>query len=170
MEIWKDIVGYEGLYQVSSLGRIKSLNWKRETILKEAINQWGHKRICLSKNNKRMNFFVHRLVAEAFVSNPKRLPCINHIDGEPTNNHVLNLEWCDQKHNVNHAYDNDLTTCNKKITLLNLDTKETIHFRSKKQASIFLGKYPTYLTYHLSKGKKFLCGYEVLTEENETNR
>lgn len=108
-EIWKDIPGYEGLYQVSNLGRIKSM--KRYTkipnairIEKEKILKLGKRNgyyvINLCKKNKRKSYQVHRLVAQAFIQNPKNKPYINHIDYDPTNNKVKNLEWCTQKENV----------------------------------------------------------------------
>ena len=109
MEIWKDILGYEGLYQVSSYGRIKSLSRKRNNgldktiILKENINNKGYKRINLHKNKKMKSYLVHRLVAQAFIPNPNNYPIINHKDENPSNNHVSNLEWCTYKYNNNYG-------------------------------------------------------------------
>lgn len=114
-EEWKDIQGYEGLYQVSNLGRVKSLeritkipNAKR--IEKEKIRKLGTRNgyfvINLMKNNKRKSFQVHRLVAEAFIDNPQDKPFVNHIDYNKKNNNVYNLEWCTQKENVHHSIKN----------------------------------------------------------------
>lgn len=104
-EIWKDIEGYEGYYQVSNLGRIKSFQkWKQascpdEYILKPTFNNRGYSQVMLYKNTKKKKFLVHRLVAQAFVSNPKNLPHINHIDENIQNNSADNLEWCTPQYN-----------------------------------------------------------------------
>lgn len=108
-EIWKDIKGYEGKYQVSNLGNVKSLcynNTKISKLLgiyKNKNNDNGYYFTPLSKNGKPKNFFIHRLVAEAFISNPNNLPCVNHIDEDKSNNKVDNLEWCSYKYNVNYG-------------------------------------------------------------------
>lgn len=100
-EIWKDIEGYEGLYQVSNLGRVKSL--RRNIILKSKIERNGYERVILSANNNTKGYSVHRLVATAFISNPNNYPIVNHKDENRANNCVNNLEWCTQKHNVNYG-------------------------------------------------------------------
>ena len=105
MEVWKDIKGYEGLYQVSNLGRVKSLNYNntnKEKILKSETLR-GYIRYHLFKKNKGKHYFLHRLVAEAFIPNPNNYPIINHIDGNPLNNNIDNLEWCTYKYNAEHA-------------------------------------------------------------------
>ena len=91
-EIWKDINGYKGLYQVSSKGRIKRI-YPKEKILKQHLNNSGYKRITLCKNSKVKVFSVHRLVAQTFIPNPMQKPTVNHIDCDKTNNTTLNLEW-----------------------------------------------------------------------------
>jgi len=119
MEIWKYIKGYEYLYQVSNKGRVKRVESKvkysngllathKERILKfDKIkkNKRGnyYLRVTLSKNNKQKRFQVHRLVAENFIKNTENKKCVNHIDGNPENNNVDNLEWCTYKHNVKCA-------------------------------------------------------------------
>ena len=100
-EIWKDIEGYEGLYQVSNLGRVKSL--RRNIILKNKIESNGYERVVLSTNNNPKDYSVHRLVAIAFIPNPNNYPIVNHKDENRTNNCVDNLEWCTQKYNVNYG-------------------------------------------------------------------
>lgn len=124
-ELWKDIAGYEGYYQVSNLGRIKSLSrivknhlgcYKtKEKMLKQNLNKNNYCRIYLSKNGIGKMFFVHRLVATTFIPNPNNLPQVNHKDENKTNNFVFinddgsvdleksNLEWCDQKYNSNYG-------------------------------------------------------------------
>lgn len=114
-EIWKDIKGYEGLYQISNKGRVKSLarvikrNNGRELPLKERIkndvyDNKGYSRINLSKNGKSKKHSVHRLVANAFLIKQKHQDQVNHIDGDKKNNDVSNLEWCTGKENVRHSY------------------------------------------------------------------
>lgn len=105
-EIWKDVVGYEGLYQVSNYGRIKSLyNYKRNgTNILTPRYKHGYYQIGLRKNKKRKWLAVHRLVAKAFIPNPENLPCVNHKDENKTNNCVYNLEWC--THSYNNTYHN----------------------------------------------------------------
>ena len=102
IEIFKDIPGYEGLYQVSNIGRVKSLP-RNGTINKERIlnqeNSKGYKRVSLNKNNKAKHFSVHRLVAEAFIPNPLNKPQIDHINTVKDDNRVINLRWCTAKEN-----------------------------------------------------------------------
>ena len=104
-EEWKDIPEYFGLYQVSNLGRIKSLNYKRtgeERILKPLKHTSGYLYVALSKNGKEKQFSVHRLVALAFLENSENLPQINHKDEDKTNNRVENLEFCNCKYNLEY--------------------------------------------------------------------
>ena len=100
-EIWKDIKGFEGLYQVSNMGRVKSV--RKNIILKNQIARKGYERVILCINNSPKNYFVHRLVANAFIPNPDNLPQVNHKDENKLNNRVENLEWCTQKYNVNYG-------------------------------------------------------------------
>lgn len=99
-EIWKDIEGYEGLYQVSNMGRVKSL--KNDIILKPYILR-GYEKVLLYKNKKRKHFQIHRLVAMAFIPNPDNKPQVNHKDENKTNNCVDNLEWCTGHYNHNYG-------------------------------------------------------------------
>ena len=105
-EIWKDIPGYEGLYQVSNTGKVKSLNYmktRKEKILKPRKEGKGYLKITLSKEGEKKDFKIHRLVASVFIPNPNNLPQINHIDECKTNNNVENLEWCDNRYNSNYG-------------------------------------------------------------------
>lgn len=119
MEIWKDIEDYEGLYQISNLGRVKSLERKikrrndriqtvKERILKLNLDKEGYHTVKLHKEGKGKNFKVHRLVALAFISNPDNKLEVNHIDGIKTDNKVTNLEWNTRNENMQHAVDNGL--------------------------------------------------------------
>lgn len=120
MEVWKDIKGYEGLYQVSNLGRVKSLKRQRdvnllysntatvpEKILKYGTSQ-GYLAVTLAKNKVNKKIRVHKLVALNFIPNPENKPYINHKDGNKHNNNVENLEWITPKENTKHAYANKL--------------------------------------------------------------
>lgn len=108
-EIWKDIAGYEGLYQVSNLGRVKSLKrlHTKERIISQEVNHRGYARVNLWKENKQKKFSVHRLVAEAFIENPEGKPQVNHIDEDKLNNTAKNLEWCTQVENHRHGTINE---------------------------------------------------------------
>ena len=124
-EIWKDIEGHEGIYQVSNLGRVKSLSreipvanhgaWRTRTIpekiLKLHLNENGYVIIILTKDKVRATKKMHRVVAEAFIPNPENKRCVNHIDGNKENNCVDNLEWVTHKENMEHAVANGLYTC-----------------------------------------------------------
>lgn len=103
-EIWKDIKGYEGLYQVSNLGRIKSFHKYRTTnrIMKPRLKR-GYYQIGLRKDSKRKWYSIHRLVAQAFILNSNNYPIINHKDGNKLNNNVDNLEWCTYSYNSKEA-------------------------------------------------------------------
>lgn len=106
-EIWKDIKDYEGLYEVSNWGRVKSLprngTVKYARILKPCTDRCGYLFVGLYKNNKQKNFFIHQLVAQAFLDNPNNLPQVNHKDENKQNNNAENLEFCDCKYNVNYG-------------------------------------------------------------------
>jgi len=106
---WKDIKGYEGIYMVSEMGDVISLkrdiglgSRKEERPRKQTVKR-GYATCALSKNKIIKHWLTHRLVAIAFIPNPKNLPQINHKDGDKTNNCVSNLEWCDRSHNQVHA-------------------------------------------------------------------
>jgi len=114
-EKWKNIPGYKNIYQISNCGFVKALYKERingrggirvypERIMKPSTTQKGYKLVCLRKNNTSYWFSVHRLVAKAFVPNPKRKKEVNHKDGNKLNNNDWNLEWNTRKENAIHAY------------------------------------------------------------------
>ena len=112
-EVWKNVVGYEGLYQVSNLGNVRSVDRnifngktlakKRGKTMKSYVVRNGYVSTRLSKNGEVKNCLVHRLVAMAFIPNPNNLPQVNHKDENKQNNHVDNLEWCDRLYNNNYG-------------------------------------------------------------------
>lgn len=110
-EIWKDIQGYEGLYQISNLGNVKSLSFGpknirrsgKERILKSSPSNCGYYKVELYNNGKSKMHYIHRLVATAFIPNPHNKPQINHIDGVKSNNSAANLEWITASENQKHS-------------------------------------------------------------------
>lgn len=102
-EQWRDIEGYEGVYQVSDLGRVRSLKFGKTRVLKAYENRYGYWKVFLWKDGKRQNIYVHRLVAQAFIKNENLLNTeINHRDENKENNRASNLEWCDRSYNVTY--------------------------------------------------------------------
>ena len=119
-EIWRDIVGYEGLYQVSNLGRVRSLEHyvstkggaARKSPSKILSNCFDGKylHVILHKNGRNKVCLIHRLVATAFIPKPENKQQVNHIDGNKLNNFISNLEWCNGSENLKHAYKTGLAT------------------------------------------------------------
>ena len=138
MEEWRDVIGYEGLYQVSNLGRVKSMYDERhkkyrELILTPFMNDNGYFRVGLCKDGEKKVFLVHRLVAMTFIPNPENLPEVNHKDEDKTNDVVSNIEWCDRKYNIKYGTRNKriseaLTNgkLSKRVLQINKDTGEVI--------------------------------------------
>lgn len=121
-EIWKEIDGYNGVYQVSNLGKVrKSASLKPIAI---CLNTTGYEQVNLSDGFTRKKLLVHRLVAQAFIPNPNNLPQINHIDENKRNNKVSNLEWCDASYNNNYGAHNANVSNTKSTPVLCLETNE----------------------------------------------
>ncbi len=118
-EIWKDVQDFEGQYQVSTTGKVKSLDrfvpnrWGtlrpiKSRPLVQGKTRQGYHYVLFSQNGKSKKFFIHRLVAAAFIENPDYLPQVNHLDGKKSNNRADNLEWCTCQQNCHHALENKL--------------------------------------------------------------
>jgi hypothetical protein len=124
-EVWKDVPGYEGRYQVSNMGRVKSVvdgSKSNGMVMKARVNKTGkgYLQICLS--NPRRKFYVHRLVAMAFLDNHKMYPCINHKDGNSLNNNSENLEWCTYSMNTIHSMYELKNKHSKRVKVVNVET------------------------------------------------
>lgn len=154
MEIWKDIKGYEGIYQISDLGRVKSLKRKaiqpttghirtvNRKIRKTNLSKNGYEMVVLIKDSKTKNISIHRLVALNFIENKNNYKCVNHINGIKTDNCVSNLEWCSYKQNTNHSI-YTLGNRLKPIISFDLNGNKLKEFDSIKQASKELGIFPS---------------------------
>lgn len=164
-EIWKDVVGYEGYYQVSNFGRVKSLERKiparkakrakSETIMNQTKNNTGYLMVNLCVNQFRKKFLVHRLVAIAFIPNPDNLPQINHKDENKENNCVDNLEWCNNVYNNNYGrHCENISKANGKPVLC-VETGEI--FRSQRMAAKHIGVDQTQI-YRCCNGKRKTTG------------
>lgn len=173
MEKWKSIPGYEGIYEVSNEGRVRTSenkvtyserhgkrSWKQR-ILKQKIGKDDCHRVTLYKDKKAKTLLVHRLVAIAFLDKPDGKDYINHLDGNRNNNYLLNLEWCDHKENNNHAFDNGLIGTNNEIMLMDEVTGEWIFFRSKAKASLFMDKNIGFVHAILKNEKRRHGGYFI---------
>lgn len=171
MEIWKDIEGYEGLYQISSEGRVKSLgngksNNSKERILKSRKDKDGYLLVNLYKEGKMRSYLVHRLVAQAFLENPNNLPQVNHRNEYKTDNRVENIEYCDCSYNINFGTRNERVVKAESIPILQFSkTGEFIRkWESGTQIEKELGFYNSNICM-CCKGKiktayRYVWGYE----------
>lgn len=128
--IWKPVIGFEGLYEVSNTGLIKSLKYNIPHVMIGGHDQCGYKNVTLRKDNKAYTKRIHRLVAEAFLPNLLNLKEINHKDENKENNNVDNLEWCTREYNIRYGTRTDKT---RKIVILEKDG-EYIEFNGLEKA------------------------------------
>jgi len=183
MTIYKQIPGYEGLYEAGddgsiwscegkttfsklSDGRIRKRVWKRRKLKFKLRKRHGSthsdRRVDLWKNRTHKTLFVSRIVAITFVPNPYCKPCVNHIDGNTFNNTPSNLEWCTYKENMQHAIRTGLNNNHKKIMLVSLRNGNTKTFISMTQASKWLGFGHSYISLLLSRGGTSVGEYEII--------
>lgn len=178
-EIWKDVVGFEGLYKVSNLGRILRLpkNTSRvrygdifydsKILSNNTLDKDGYVKTALRKEKKRYYLRVHRIVAEAFLDNPNNLPVVNHKNGIKNDNRVTNLEWCTIQENTKHAFDElgrvgQNGGTNKPVVMIDKDTNEVLKvFESIKSASDYLGLSNSTSVWRALQDEKRTCkGYK----------
>ena len=158
--MWKDVIGYEGIYQVSSEGKVRSVDrwvtykddkkvfyYGKELVFSD--NNSGYKKVILSRNQKHDRRYVHRLVAEHFLENKENKPQVNHKDGNPSNNNISNLEWVTSAENIKHSFD----ILNRKGTMKGEFGKE--HNRSKGYIQISMNN---------EEIKRWASSYEIERE------
>ena len=138
-EVWKDVVGYEGIYKVSNKGNVYSVERISSQgkkcggrILKPVRNRNGYFKVDLSINGVRKGKYIHRLVTKAFIPNPENHPEVNHIDEDKANNNVENLEWCTSRYNTNHG--TLIERISKKVRAINIKNGEVLTFSSTVEA------------------------------------
>ena len=154
-EEWTDIKDYEGLYQVSNFGRVKSSYTNR--ILKPIKHTTGYLGVNLYKNNVSYTKTIHRLVAQAFIPNPENKPEVNHIDEDKTNNMISNLEWVTSKENVNHGTRNERASI--PIIATNLKTGKSTEFYGVSESARQLGLHTSNITEVLKGRRRQTGGY-----------
>lgn len=179
-EIWKDIPGYEGLYQVNQWGDIYSLYTNKK--LKWSLSKDGYKQYNLSKNKKKQIMTAHRAVALAFIPNPNNFPVVNHKDENPLNCYVDNLEWCTYQYNAtyNNVHIKRGKNLSKKVYQYDLNGKLVAIYNSVKEASEFINSYcgnisacangKDYKGKHCATVKRYIFSYKELSEEDIKNR
>ena len=167
-EFWKDIEGYEELYQVSNLGRAKRVTTGR--VLKQFPNKQGYLLVSLCKTGKQKSFAVHRLVAQAFILKPENKPEVNHIDENKTNNMVSNLEWCTRVENNNHGTRTERISKIKSIPIIatNIKTGDSTKFNSGKECARQLGLHQSHIT-EVLKGRLNQTGGYTFKYKEESN-
>jgi hypothetical protein len=175
MEKWETIKGYEELYEISTLGRVRSLDRNcpqphllirnlKGKYLKTAINNKGYVAVGLQKRG----FFIHRLVATAFIPNPLNLPQVNHKNGVKTDNRIENLEWCDAVYNMQHAHKNNLIKKRnhhnennpnaRPIRRIEIKNNKIVVFKTMKEAALKSNTTSSNIGYSL-KNKRIHRGY-----------
>lgn len=165
MEKWKDIPDYEGIYEASTLGRIRSKpgkttfskrhgtrHWQTRVLKQKGNREYG-KRVTLWKDGKPKDLLVARIVAMTWVDGYQECLTVNHIDGDRLNNNVENLEWVTLADNIRHGFETGLYTSVVPIKLKHIHTGDVYEFKSLAEASRFLGKNNGYVSGKLKKGR-----------------
>lgn len=180
-EIWKDIKDYEGMYQCSSYGRVRSLDryveehngkkqFRKGQIIKPRLNKNGYLQLALNKNSKRKMKYVHILIAETFLENNEKLETVNHKDGNKLNNNMDNLEWASYSENNQHAYSELNRSVTKEgakpKTVYFIDTQDNSvkQFNSIKETTINVGLSHTQINRYIHSNKKWKGRYIFKTD------
>lgn len=161
MEIWKDIIGYEGRYQISNYGNCRNIFKKQISLLLPRKRGKGYYCYGLVKDNKRISYSVHRLVAIAFIQNSNNKPQVNHKDCNKFNNHFSNLEWCNNSENQKHAFNNGLNFISEnqkelvreRFSKKVIDINTNIIYNSFTEASKKLGKSYAHIVWMINNKK-----------------
>ena len=167
IEIFKNIEGYENLYQISNMGNVKALGngkTRKEKILKPTKNKDNYLQVCLCKQVEKKTFLIHRLVAQAFINNPNNYPQVNHKDEDKMNNCVSNLEWCTNVYNSNYgtrtkrSAESNINHPNKSKRVMCIETgkiypslseiKRQLGFAQSNISSACTGKYKQVYGFH----------------------
>ncbi len=166
---WKEIVGYENYYEISSDGYVRAKQRKvksrygyrtiKSKILKPCIDRDGYYKITLCKNNIKKTKTIHRLVAEAFLENPYNLPVINHKDENKLNNNVSNLEWCTVKYNTNYGDGIEKRASKRRVPIIAINNNITLYFSSIREAEIKLNLHHSNIVSCLQNKRKTCGGY-----------
>lgn len=177
-ELWRNVVGYEGIYEVSNIGRVRTCegkttesvrhgtrHWKQRIIKQKYGRRNGNKgnkdaRVILWKDKKWSTHLVSRLVARAWCDGYADGLTVNHIDGNPLNNRLDNLEWCTIKDNIRKGFEDGLYKTQKAVTLTAANG-ERLSFRSMAEASRYLGRNNGYISNVLASGRRSADGYAI---------
>lgn len=143
-EEWRDIKGYEGHYQISNYGNIRSVK-KAPLVLKKSYQKNGYEYVCLWLHGKKKNYLVHRLAANAFLSNPLHFSDVNHIDENKRNNRIENLEWCTHLFNMNFGNVKEKIGKANSGRIVSEDTKEKLRIDTSHRKWIHNGEKEKYV-------------------------
>ncbi len=167
MEFWKDIPGYEGIYQASTCGQIRSVEgkttsnkrcgvriWKSRILKGRGNNPTTGKRVSLWKDGKPKDLLVARLVALTFLGEPQEGFTVNHKDGNRFNNNIENLEWLSLADNIRHGFETGLYHNQKPISVVGVGDRKTYRFKSLSEFDRFLNRSPGYTSNGLNKAHK----------------
>lgn len=151
----KDIIGYEGLYAITSCGKVWS--YRSQRFLRPSLDKNGYCRVNLTKQNKSQTFYIHRLVAEAYIPNPDGLPQINHKDEDKTHNYINNLEWVSCKDNLNHGTRNIRSATRRGLPVYCVELDRV--FESQAQAARELGLAQSNISKCCKNSSRTIGGY-----------